>query len=123
MQTFYFSNPVSGWTVIADKSLVTAEITGHPDYAGGITTVYQRIVDSTGVIVGYPTSVGDIFRAVRIDPALGTVYVEFRIDAQFDPGTGPHTISHTFRFAIPIPPIDTPAVNYLSNTYICTDLG
>jgi len=123
MQTFYFSNPVSGWTVIADKSLVTAEITGHPDYVGGITTVYQRIVDSTGVIVGYPTSVGDIFRAVRIDPALGTVYVEFRIDAQFDPGTGPHTISHTFRFAVPIPPIDTPAVNYLSNTYVCTDLG
>lgn len=124
METFYNSNPVSGWTVIADKSLVTAEIIANPNYIGGtITTVYQRIVDSTGAIVGFPTSVGDIFRAVRIDPTLGTVFVEWRIDAQFDPGSGPHTVSHTFRYAIPIPPVDTGSVFYNDNTYTCTDLG
>jgi hypothetical protein len=123
METFYFSNPVSGWTVIANKSLVTTEITSDPNYVGGITTVYQRIVDSVGTIVGYPTSVGDIFRAVRIDPTLGSVFVEWRIDAQFDAGSGPHTVSHTFRFEVPIPPIDSGSVFYNDNTYTCTDLG
>ena len=124
MQTFYLSNPLNGWTVIADKSLVTAEITSNPNYIGGtINTVYQRIVDSTGAIVGYPTSVGDIFRSVRIDPALGSVFVEWRIDADFDPGTGAHTVSHTFRFEIPVPVLDAPTVFYNDNTYTCTDLG
>jgi hypothetical protein len=123
METFYFSNPVSGWTVLANKSLVTTEITSDPNYVGGITTVYQRIVDSVGTVVGYPTSVGDSFRSVRIDPSLGSVFVEWRIDAQFDPGTGPHTVSHTFRFEIPIPPIDSGSLFYNDNTYLCTDLG
>lgn len=123
METFYQSNPLSGWTVLADKSLVTTEITSDPNYVGGITTVYQRIVDSLGNIVGYPTAVGDAFRAVRIDPSLGTVYVEWRIDAQFDAGSGPHTVSHTFTFPISIPPVDTGSVFYNDNTYTCTDLG
>jgi len=124
MQTFYSSNPLSGWTVIADKSLVTAEILANPDYVPGtISTVYQRIVSASGAIVGYPTAVGDVFRSVRIDPALNDVLVEWRIDAQFDPGTGPHTVSHTFRFKIIIPPVDTGTVFYNDNTYTCTDLG
>lgn len=124
MQTFYFSAPLSGWTVLVDKTLVTAEILANPDYvAGTITTVYQRIVSASGSIVGFPTASGDLFRSVRIDPALNDVLVEWRIDAQFDPGTGPHTVSHTFRFKIIIPPVDTGTIFYNDNTYTCTDLG
>ena len=123
METFQDANPLQGWVVIADKSLVTAEILANPDYVGGITTIYQRIVDSNGVVVGFPTSIGDVFRAVRIDPLLSSVFVEWRIEAQFDAGSGPHTVAHTFVFEIPQPVLGAGSTFYNNNTYQCTDLG
>ena len=116
METFQDANPLQGWVVIADKSLVTAEILANPDYVGGITTIYQRIVDSNGVVVGFPTSIGDVFRAVRIDPLLPSAFVEWRIEAQFDAGSGPHTVAHTFVFEIPQPVLGAGSTFYNNNT-------
>jgi hypothetical protein len=123
IETFQDANPFSGWVVIADKSLVTAEIVADADYVGGINTVYQRIVDSAGNIVGFPTSVGDIFRSVRINPLLGSVFVEWRVEAQFDKGSGPHTVAHTFVFEVPQPLVGAGSTFYNNNTYQCADLG
>lgn len=124
VKTQWTAAPTTGWEVIVDKTLFSAEIIAHPNYVGGITTVYQRIVDSLGNVVGVPNTVGpDVFETKTINTLLASVFVEFRVEAQFDAGSGAHTVSHTLRYEVLKPVFGAPIVSVNVNTYVCSDLG
>lgn len=114
---------IVGWTVAGNATDFITEITGHPDYVGGVTVIYNRIVDGVGTLVGSQMISGYIASAQAIDPINNEVYYQLRVDAIFDTGSGPHLISHTLEVTIPRPPLNTPPLNYDSNAYICNDLG
>lgn len=116
------------WAVSTSVVNFVNEITAHPDYIGNVTVVYQRVVDVFGNPAGlqnYNTSVipNDLFAATIIPPALGTVYYEMQVNAEFDSGSGTHLIAHNLRVPITLPVVNTPPVVYDTNTYTCTDLG
>ena len=116
-------NGISGWFVKGNADLVVAEIIANPDYVSGPTIVYHRVVDSVGNPVGVTMLSGNTLTTQFIPISLTDVYYEIRIDAVFDPGTGPHNVSHTLRVNITQPVFGGGSVNYNSNSYTCSDLG
>lgn len=111
------------WTITGNPTGVIAEILAHPDYVGGLTIVQNNFVDNAGNQVGTTTYAGNVVTAVKIRESIGIAYYKFIVDANFDPGTGAHTIRHELTMAVPLPaPTLIPLVT-ISNTYICTDLG
>ena len=112
------------WTITGNPTSVIAEILAHPDYvAGTINVVQNNFTDIAGNPVGTTTYAGNIVTAIKIIESIGTAYYTLIIDAQFDPGTGPHTIRHTLTMAVPLPAPALPPLTTLDNSYICTDLG
>jgi hypothetical protein len=112
------------WTITGNPTGVIAEILAHPDYvAGTINIVQNNFTDIAGNQVGTTTYAGNIVTAIKIIESIGTAYYTLIIDAQFDPGTGPHTIRHTLTMAVPLPAPALPPLTTLDNSYICTDLG
>lgn len=112
------------WTITGNPSAVVAEILAHPDYVGGINVVQNNFVDGAGNQVGtIYTYVGNQVTTIKINESIGTAYYKFIVDANFDPGTGPHTIRHELTMAVPVPPPTLIPIVTLSNTYDCTDLG
>ena len=112
------------WTITGNPTAVIAEILAHPDYvAGTINVVQNNFTDIAGNQVGTTTYVGNIVTAIKIIESIGTAYYTLIIDAQFDPGTGAHTIRHTLTMAVPLPAPALPPLTTLDNAYICTDLG
>jgi hypothetical protein len=112
------------WTITGNPTAVIAEILAHPDYvAGTINVVQNNFTDIAGNQVGTTTYAGNIVTAIKIIESIGTAYYTLVIDAQFDPGTGPHTIRHTLTMAVALPLPNVPPLISLDNTYVCTDLG
>jgi len=112
------------WTITGNPTAVIAEILAHIDYVPGtINVVQNNFTDIAGNQVGTTTYVGNVVTAIKIIESIGTAYYTLIIDAQFDPGTGPHTIRHTLTMAVPIPAPALPPFTTLNNSYICTDLG
>ena len=112
------------WTITGNPTAVIAEILAHPDYVGGTLNVVQNnFTDIAGNQVGTTTYVGNVVTAIKIIESIGTAYYTLIIDAQFDPGTGPHTIRHSLTMPVPIPLPALPPLVTIDNSYICTDLG
>jgi len=114
---------VPGWNITGNPTAVIAEILAHPDYIGGLTIVQNNFTDFADNQVGSTTYAGNIVTAIKINAAIGTAYYRFIVDADFDPGTGPHTIRHELTMAVSLPAPNLPPIVTVSNTYICTDLG
>lgn len=115
---------IPGWNITGNPTNVIAEIIAHPDYVPGtINIVQNNFTDYLGNVVGSTTYVGNVVTAIKINIAIGTAYYTLVIDAQFDPGTGPHTIRHTLTMAVALPPANVPPLTTFDNSYICTDLG
>jgi hypothetical protein len=115
---------IPGWNITGNPTAVIAEIIAHPDYVPGtINIVQNNFTDYLGTLVGSASYVGNIVTVIKINIAVGTAYYNLVIDAQFDPGTGPHTIRHTLTIAVPLPPANVPPLVTVDNNYICTDLG
>ena len=113
----------SNWFTKCDISAWVAEIVAHPDYVGGLSIIYNQIEDGMGITVGTPSLAGYILTTSNIPTSYTEVYYTVRIDAIFDPGTGPHTISHVLFFTVPRPVFGAPSVAYNTNSYTCSDLG
>jgi len=113
------------WYVTGNPTAVIAEILAHPDYVGGtINIVQNNVTDAAGTQVGlFTTYAGDIVTATAIDQSIGTAYYRFIVDADFDPGTGAHTIRHELEISVPVPAANIPPIVTVSNVYECTDLG
>ena len=112
------------WTITGDPTAVIAEILAHPDYVGGTLNVVQNnFTDYLGNPVGTTTYVGNVVTAIKIIETIGTAYYTLIIDAQFDPGTGTHTIRHSLIMPVPLPAPALPPLVTVDNSYICTDLG
>jgi len=116
---------IPGWFIVGDCSLLIAEILAHPDYVPGTVNVVQNnVVDIGGAVVGLiNTTVGYQHASTKIDTALLTVYYTVIVEAQFDPGTGAHTVRHTLQIPVPLPPANIPPIVVFSNSYVCSDLG
>jgi hypothetical protein len=115
---------IPGWNITGNPTAVIAEILAHPDYvAGTINIVQNNFTDYLGNAVGSPSSVGNIVTVIKINIAIGIAYYNLIIDADFDPGTGPHTIRHSLTMPVPLPPSNVLPITTLDNAYICTDLG
>ena len=114
-----------GWAILSNPSSVIAEILAHPDYVGGLNVVQNNFTDILNNQVGlYTNYVGYQVGTLAIDQSLGTVYYRLVIDAQFDSGSGTHTVRHTLEVAVNVPPIpNLPPVVGFNNAYECTDLG
>lgn len=111
------------WSITGDPTAVIAEILAHPDYVGGLTIIQNNFTDNAGNPVGTLSYAGNVVTAIKIIESIGIAYYKFVVDANFDPGTGPHTIRHELSMPVPVPaPTMIPIVT-VSNTYICTDLG
>ena len=111
------------WTITGNPTAVIAEILAHPDYVGGINIVQNNFVDNANSPVGVLSYAGNIVTAIKINETIGTAYYRFIVDADFDPGTGPHTIRHEILMPVPIPLPALPPITTFSNTYKCSDLG
>lgn len=111
------------WTITGNPTAVIAEILAHPDYVGGINIVQNNFVDNAGNPIGVLSYAGNIVTAIKISDTIPIAYYTFIVDADFDPGTGPHTVRHEIVMAVPIPaPTIIPIVTF-DNTYKCSDLG
>ena len=111
------------WTITGNPTAVIAEILAHPDYVGGLNIVQNNFVDNANSPVGVLSYAGNIVTAIKISDTIPIAYYRFVVDADFDPGTGPHTIRHEILMPVPIPaPTLIPIVTF-SNTYKCSDLG
>ena len=111
------------WTITGDPTAVIAEILAHPDYVGGINIVQNNFVDNANSPVGVLSYAGNIVTAIKISDTIPIAYYRFIVDADFDPGTGPHTIRHEILISVPIPaPSLIPIVTF-DNNYKCSDLG
>jgi hypothetical protein len=111
------------WTITGNPTAVIAEILAHPDYVGGINIVQNNFVDNANSPVGVLSYAGNIVTAIKISDTIPIAYYRFIVDADFDPGTGPHTIRHEILMPVPIPaPSLIPIVTF-DNTYKCSDLG
>lgn len=111
------------WTITGNPTGVIAEILAHPDYVGGLTIIQNNFVDNAGTPVGTLSYAGNIVTAIKVRESIGIAYYKFVVDANFDPGTGAHTIRHELSMAVPLPAPALPPIVTVSNTYICTDLG
>jgi hypothetical protein len=111
------------WTITGNPTAVIAEILAHPDYVGGLTIVQNNFVDNANSPVGVLSYAGNIVTAIKISDTIPIAYYRFIVDADFDPGTGPHTIRHEILMPVPIPaPSLIPIVTF-DNNYKCSDLG
>ena len=111
------------WTITGNPTAVIAEILAHPDYVGGLTIVQNNFVDNANSPVGVLSYAGNIVTAIKINETIGTAFYRFIVDADFDPGTGPHTIRHEILMPVPFPaPSLIPLVTF-DNNYKCSDLG
>ena len=111
------------WTITGNPTAVIAEILAHPDYVGGINVVQNNFVDNANSPVGVLSYAGNIVTAIKISDTIPIAYYRFIVDADFDPGTGPHTIRHEILMPVPIPaPSLIPIVTF-DNNYKCSDLG
>jgi hypothetical protein len=111
------------WTITGNPTAVIAEILAHPDYVGGINVVQNNFVDNANSPVGVLSYAGNVVTAIKISDTIPIAYYRFIVDADFDPGTGPHTIRHEILMPVPIPaPSLIPIVTF-DNTYKCSDLG
>ena len=111
------------WTITGNPTAVIAEILAHPDYVGGLTIVQNNFVDNANSPVGVLSYAGNIVTAIKISDTIPVAYYRFIVDADFDPGTGPHTIRHEILMSVPIPaPSLIPIVTF-DNNYKCSDLG
>ena len=111
------------WTITGNPTAVIAEILAHPDYVGGINVVQNNFVDNANSPVGVLSYSGNIVTAIKISDTIPIAYYRFVVDADFDPGTGPHTIRHEILMPVPIPaPSLIPIVTF-DNNYKCSDLG
>jgi hypothetical protein len=111
------------WTITGNPTAVIAEILAHPDYVGGINVVQNNFVDNANSPVGVLSYAGNVVTAIKISDTIPIAYYRFIVDADFDPGTGPHTIRHEILMPVPIPaPSLIPIVTF-DNNYKCSDLG
>jgi hypothetical protein len=111
------------WTITGNPTAVIAEILAHPDYVGGINIVQNNFVDNANSPIGVLSYAGNIVTAIKISDTIPIAYYRFIVDADFDPGTGPHTIRHEILMPVPIPaPSLIPIVTF-DNNYKCSDLG
>jgi hypothetical protein len=111
------------WTITGNPTAVIAEILAHPNYVGGLTIVQNNFVDNANSPVGVLSYAGNIVTAIKINETIGTAFYRFIVDADFDPGTGPHTIRHEILMPVPLPaPSLIPLVTF-DNNYKCSDLG
>ena len=111
------------WTITGNPTAVIAEILAHPDYVGGLTIVQNNFVDNANNPVGILSYTGNIVTAIKISDTIPIAYYRFIVDADFDPGTGAHTVRHEIVIPVPIPaPSLIPIVTF-DNTYKCSDLG
>jgi hypothetical protein len=111
------------WTITGNPTAVIAEILAHPNYVGGLTIVQNNFVDNANSPVGVLSYAGNIVTAIKINETIGTAYYRFVVDADFDPGTGPHTIRHEILMPVPLPAPALPPLVTFDNTYKCSDLG
>jgi hypothetical protein len=111
------------WTITGNPTAVIAEILAHPDYVGGLNIVQNNFVDNANSPVGVLSYAGNIVTAIKINETIGTAYYRFIVDADFDPGTGPHTIRHEILMPVPLPAPALPPLVTFDNTYKCSDLG
>jgi|LakMenE18May11ns_1017448.scaffolds.fasta_scaffold9932469_2 hypothetical protein len=111
------------WTITGNPTAVIAEILAHPDYVGGINVVQNNFVDNANSPIGVLSYAGNVVTAIKINETIGTAFYRFIVDADFDPGTGPHTIRHEILMSVPLPaPSLVPLVTF-DNNYKCSDLG
>ena len=111
------------WTITGNPTAVIAEILAHPNYVGGLTIVQNNFVDNANSPIGVLSYAGNIVTAIKISDTIPVAYYRFIVDADFDPGTGPHTIRHEILMSVPIPaPSLIPIVTF-DNNYKCSDLG
>ena len=111
------------WTITGNPTAVIAEILAHPDYVGGINIVQNNFVDNANSPIGVLSYAGNVVTAIKISDTIPIAYYRFIVDADFDPGTGPHTIRHEILMPVPIPaPSLIPIVTF-DNNYKCSDLG
>jgi hypothetical protein len=111
------------WTITGNPTAVIAEILAHPDYVGGLNIVQNNFVDNANSPIGVLSYAGNIVTAIKISDTIPVAYYRFIVDADFDPGTGPHTIRHEILMSVPIPaPSLIPIVTF-DNNYKCSDLG
>ena len=111
------------WTITGNPTAVIAEILAHPDYVGGLNIVQNDFVDNANSPVGVLSYAGNIVTAIKVNETIGTAYYRLVVDADFDPGTGPHTIRHEILMPVPIPVPSLIPITTFSNTYKCSDLG
>lgn len=111
------------WTITGNPTAVIAEILAHPDYVGNLTIVQNNFVDGAGNPVGYLTYAGNVVTAIKVLESIPVAYYTFIVDADFDPGTGAHTIRHEIVMPVPIPPITLIPITTINNNYKCSDLG
>jgi hypothetical protein len=111
------------WTITGNPTAVIAEILAHPDYVGGLNVVQNNFVDNANNPVGVLSYAGNVVTAIKISDVFAVVYYRFVVDADFDPGTGPHTIRHEILMPVPIPLPALPPITNFDNNYKCSDLG
>lgn len=118
-------NFTGGWNIQVDLGFLIAEILAHPDYVGGINKARYRVVDPpTNVLVGTTQTItGSVLNVNNIRSTLGSVLLQVQVDADFDPGTGTHTIRHELNLVINLPAYSPITTNLDTNSYICIDLG
>lgn len=111
------------WTITGNPTAVIAEILAHPDFVGGLNVVQNNFVDNANSPIGVLSYAGNVVTAIKISDTIPVAYYRFIVDADFDPGTGLHTVRHELLMPVPIPaPSLIPIVTF-SNTYKCSDLG
>lgn len=118
-------NFIGGWNITVDLGFLLAEILAHPDYVGGINKARYRVVDPpTNILVGTSQTIsGSVLTVLNIRSSLPSVLLQVQVDADFDPGTGPHTIRHELNLVINLPAYGPVSTNLDTNSYICIDLG
>jgi hypothetical protein len=118
-------NFVGGWNITVDLGFLITEILAHPDYVGGINKARYRVIDPpTNVLVGTSQAiVGSVLNVLNIRSSLPSVLLQVQVDADFDPGTGPHTVRHELNLVINLPAYGPVSTNLDTNSYICIDLG
>ena len=115
----------NGWDITVDLGFLIAEILAHPDYVGGINKARYRVVDPpTNILVGTTQVIsGSVLTVENIRSSLGSVLLQVQVDADFDPGTGTHTVRHELNLVINLPAYGPITTSLDTNSYICIDLG
>ena len=118
-------NFTGGWNIQVDLGFLIAEILAHPNYVGGINKARYRVIDTpSGTLVGTTQTIsGSVLTVLNIRSSTPSVLLQVQVDADFDPGTGAHTIRHELNLVINLPAYGPITTNLDTNSYICIDLG